>query len=132
MNRLSSEQSPDVAAPKKASSGRRLHGMALGTVLAALMLTLLLEALDQTIVATGLPRIIGSLQGFDRYHRCVDRNVPAIDDWRRQSCQGKNDLPLSVKPCEETSLSPAECNEQALPASPLVERAWKNSNKGEV
>jgi len=31
------------------------------------MLTLLLEALDQTIVGTALPRIIGQLQGFDRY-----------------------------------------------------------------
>jgi MFS family permease len=35
--------------------------------LTALMLTLLLEALDQTVVGTALPRIIGSLQGFDRY-----------------------------------------------------------------
>jgi len=48
-------------------SNRRLHGPALFSVLAALMLTLLLEALDQTIVGTALPRIIGSLQGFDRY-----------------------------------------------------------------
>lgn len=31
------------------------------------MLTLLLEALDQTVVGTALPKIIGSLQGFDRY-----------------------------------------------------------------
>jgi EmrB/QacA subfamily drug resistance transporter len=46
---------------------RRLRGAALGAVLTALMLTLLLEALDQTIVGTALPRIIGTLQGFDRY-----------------------------------------------------------------
>jgi EmrB/QacA subfamily drug resistance transporter len=46
---------------------RRLRGFALFSVLAALMLTLLLEALDQTVVGTALPRIIGSLQGFDRY-----------------------------------------------------------------
>jgi EmrB/QacA subfamily drug resistance transporter len=46
---------------------RRLHGFALFSVLTALMLTLLLEALDQTVVGTALPRIIGSLQGFDRY-----------------------------------------------------------------
>ncbi len=45
----------------------RLRGAALFSVLTALMLTLLLEALDQTIVGTALPRIIGSLQGFDRY-----------------------------------------------------------------
>jgi EmrB/QacA subfamily drug resistance transporter len=46
---------------------RRLHGVALFSVLAALMLTLLLEALDQTVVGTALPRIVASLQGFDRY-----------------------------------------------------------------
>jgi EmrB/QacA subfamily drug resistance transporter len=45
----------------------RIRGIALISVLAALMLTLLLEALDQTIVGTALPKIIGSLQGFDRY-----------------------------------------------------------------
>src|SRR5579871_1525923 len=50
-----------------ASTSRRLRGFALFSVLAALMLTLLLEALDQTIVGTALPRIIGVLQGFDRY-----------------------------------------------------------------
>lgn len=48
-------------------SGRRLHGVALISVVTALMLTLLLEALDQTVVGTALPKIIGSLQGFDRY-----------------------------------------------------------------
>jgi len=46
---------------------RRLNGVALASVLAALLLTLLLEALDQTIVGTALPRIIASLHGFDRY-----------------------------------------------------------------
>ncbi len=49
------------------TQSRRLRGFALFSVLAALMLTLLLEALDQTIVGTALPRIIGVLQGFDRY-----------------------------------------------------------------
>ncbi len=53
--------------PVSQESGRRLHGAALFSVLGALMLTLLLEALDQTIVGTALPRIIGALQGFDRY-----------------------------------------------------------------
>jgi|SRR5947209_11751441 len=64
-------------------SGRRLNGVALFSVLAALMFTLLLEALDQTVVGTALPRIIGSLQGFDRYtwvvtaftHGLVDSNL---------------------------------------------------------
>ncbi len=51
----------------KSNGGRRLRGIALISILIALMLTLLLEALDQTIVGTALPKIIGSLQGFDRY-----------------------------------------------------------------
>jgi hypothetical protein len=34
---------------------RRLHGMRLTSVLMALLLTLLLEALDQTIVGTAMP-----------------------------------------------------------------------------
>ena len=58
------------SAPEQRASqenGRRIHGPALISVLAALMLTLLLEALDQTVVSTALPCIIGALQGFDRY-----------------------------------------------------------------
>jgi len=49
------------------NGGSRLRGFTLISVLISLMLTLLLEALDQTIVGTALPRIIGNLQGFDRY-----------------------------------------------------------------
>src|SRR5215472_5179250 len=45
----------------------RLRGFALGSVLAALMLTLFLEALDQTVVGTALPRIVASLQGYNLY-----------------------------------------------------------------
>src|SRR5438552_13341680 len=59
--------STTTSQPASQESGRRLRGFALFSVLTALMLTLLLEALDQTIVGTALPRIIGSLQGFDRY-----------------------------------------------------------------
>jgi EmrB/QacA subfamily drug resistance transporter len=55
------------AQPAPQESGRRLHGVALISVITALMLTLLLEALDQTVVGTALPKIIGTLQGFDRY-----------------------------------------------------------------
>ncbi len=67
------DKQPDVSSTSTApeaitkESSRRLRGFALFSVLAALMLTLLLEALDQTIVGTALPRIIGALQGFDRY-----------------------------------------------------------------
>ena len=53
--------------PVGEESGHRLNGGALIAVITALMLTLLLEALDQTVVGTALPKIIGSLQGFDRY-----------------------------------------------------------------
>jgi EmrB/QacA subfamily drug resistance transporter len=55
------------AAPSAAPSGRRLHGFALGSVLASLMLTLFLAALDGTIVNTALPTIARDLHGFDRY-----------------------------------------------------------------
>ena len=45
----------------------RLRGVALASVIIALMLSLLLEALDQTIVGTAMPRIIAELHGMDRY-----------------------------------------------------------------
>jgi len=66
-------ESKPIAAPSSLQqsapegSGRRLQGAALVSVLVALLLTLLLEALDQTVVGTALPKIIGTLQGFDRY-----------------------------------------------------------------
>ena len=50
-----------------APTERRLQGIALFSVLAALMLTLLLEALDQTVVGTALPKIIAELNGFSLY-----------------------------------------------------------------
>src|SRR5215470_20084771 len=64
METLSSSTSTQPAAQE---GGRRLHGFTLFSVITALMLTLLLEALDQTVVGTALPKIIGALQGFDRY-----------------------------------------------------------------
>src|SRR5258706_5000026 len=59
--------SPLQQAGPARGGGRRIHGFALVSILVALMLTLLLEALDQTVVGTALPRIVGELQGFDRY-----------------------------------------------------------------
>ena len=64
---MSQEQATQRTPESGEAFGRRLRGFALVSVLAALMLTLLLEALDQTIVGTALPRIVGELQGFDRY-----------------------------------------------------------------
>ena len=50
-----------------AVGGARLRGRALAGVLSALMLTMLLAALDQTIVSTALPKIIDDLRGFTLY-----------------------------------------------------------------
>src|SRR2546428_11886013 len=63
--------------PATQESGRRLHGTALISVITALMLTLLLEALDQTVVGTALPKIVGALQGFDRYSWAVTAYILA-------------------------------------------------------
>ena len=51
------------AAPPAADG--RLTGRALATVFGALMLGMFLAALDQTIVATALPTIVGDLGGLD-------------------------------------------------------------------
>ena len=69
--------SPSSSQPAQQESGRRLHGVALISVITALMLTLLLEALDQTVVGTALPKIVGSLQGFDRYTWAVTAYILA-------------------------------------------------------
>jgi len=60
MTRVS--DSPRIAAVAETRSGR-----ATALILAGLLLTLLLAALDSTIVATAMPRIVGELGGFDRY-----------------------------------------------------------------
>ena len=63
-------QAPAWSGKSPASAGAetpKLHGVALISVLTALMLTLLLEALDQTVVGTALPKIIGDLNGFSLY-----------------------------------------------------------------
>ena len=69
--------SPSTLQPIPQESGRRLHGTALICVITGLMLTLLLEALDQTVVGTALPKIVGSLQGFDRYTWAVTAYILA-------------------------------------------------------
>src|SRR5947209_7239270 len=55
----------------------RVRGFALISVITALMLTLLLEALDQTIVGTAMPRIIAQLHGLDRYSWVVTAYILA-------------------------------------------------------
>lgn len=54
-----------------------LRGFALVSVITALMLALLLEALDQTIVGTAMPRIIAQLHGLDRYSWVVTAYILA-------------------------------------------------------
>src|SRR2546426_6737506 len=68
-----STHSSTAVAPKRAPSEWRTSGLiqltrpqTIGT-LSGLMLSMLLAALDQTIVGTAEPRIIASLSGFDRY-----------------------------------------------------------------
>src|ERR1700730_16213435 len=58
-------------------SQRRLQGFALISVIIALMLTLLLEALDQTIVGTAMPCIIAQLHDLDRYSWVVTAYILA-------------------------------------------------------
>ncbi len=45
----------------------KLRGLALASVLASLMMTLFLAALDGTIVNTALPSILRDINGYDRY-----------------------------------------------------------------
>jgi MFS family permease len=56
---------------------QRLRGAVLATVMIALMLALLLEALDQTVVGTAMPRIVAQLHGLDRYTWVVTAYVLA-------------------------------------------------------
>ncbi len=55
----------------------RLRGLALIAVMSALLLTLFLEALDQAVVGTAMPRIIASLHGLDRYSWVVTAYILA-------------------------------------------------------
>ncbi|HLZ56296.1 MAG TPA: MFS transporter [Ktedonosporobacter sp.] len=66
-----------VSITPSTSSKARLRGVALALVIIALMLSLLLEALDQTIVGTAMPRIIAELHGLDRYTWVVTAYVLA-------------------------------------------------------
>src|SRR5262245_8713192 len=54
--------------PRHAGAARhRLTRRRLIVIMTALMLCLLLQALDQTMVALAMPRIVASLHGFDLY-----------------------------------------------------------------
>src|SRR6188472_4164743 len=59
----------------------RLEGRALWTVFAALMLGMFLAALDQTIVATALPTIVGDLGGLDHLSWVVTAYLLAATIW---------------------------------------------------
>jgi hypothetical protein len=57
---------PSGAAPPITSYAHLDRRQRIATV-AGLMLTLLLAAMDQTIVGTAMPRVVANLDGFDRY-----------------------------------------------------------------
>src|SRR5438552_4704075 len=63
--------------PTIAQSKAHLGGFVLVTVMAALMLTLFLEALDQAVVSTAMPRIVAQLHGLDRYSWVVTAYILA-------------------------------------------------------
>ena len=50
-----------------AGEALRPRGWVLASIVAGLLLTLALSALDATIVGTALPRIAGDLHGFGQY-----------------------------------------------------------------
>jgi EmrB/QacA subfamily drug resistance transporter len=60
------------------SERRELHGRALATVISALMLVMLLAALDQTIVSTALPTIVGDLGGLNHLSWVVTSYLLAV------------------------------------------------------
>lgn len=66
-----------ISFPSETGTQPRLRGFALASVMIALMLTLLLEALDQAIVGTAMPRIIAQLHGLDRYSWVVTAYILA-------------------------------------------------------
>ena len=76
---MTSSTSTDINGVAEGASfaGARLRGMALASVVGALLLALLLEAMDQAIVGTALPRIIATLHGLDRYTWVVTAYVLA-------------------------------------------------------
>jgi len=55
------------SANSTATEALRPHGWTLATIVAGLLLTLALSALDATIVGTALPTIAGALHGFEQY-----------------------------------------------------------------
>jgi len=59
--------SATLEAPSRPTGYHELSRQRLILTVAGLMLTLLLAALDQTIVGTAMPRVIAELQGFDHY-----------------------------------------------------------------
>ncbi len=59
-------RSPNSTATTTAEA-LRPHGWIVATIVAGLLLTLALSALDATIVGTALPTIIGALHGFEQY-----------------------------------------------------------------
>jgi MFS family permease len=60
------------------SASAEEHGPRLGLVIGALMLVMLLAALDQTIVSTALPTIVGELGGLEHISWVVTAYLLAV------------------------------------------------------
>ncbi|MBO0796985.1 MAG: MFS transporter, partial [Ktedonobacteraceae bacterium] len=66
-----------ASTPLEISDKPALRGFTVVIVIAALMLTLFLEALDQSIVGAAMPRIVALLHGLDRYSWVVTAYILA-------------------------------------------------------
>lgn len=66
-----------IVIPATHADKPRIQGFAFGAVLVGLLLTLFLEALDQAIVGTAMPRIVAQLHGLDRYSWVVTAYILA-------------------------------------------------------
>ena len=64
---MSTSAPPRPAFAGEVTSYAHLDASQRTATLGGLMLTLLLAAMDQTIVGTAMPRVVASLNGFDRY-----------------------------------------------------------------
>ena len=64
---MPADPSPRGPAAPEVTSYAHLDARQRFATVAGLMLTLLLAAMDQTIVGTAMPRVVSSLDGFDRY-----------------------------------------------------------------
>ena len=87
-----------MSTPTATPTGDVLTGRALVPVFGALMLGMFLAALDQTIVSTALPTIVGDLGGLN--HLSLGRHVlPARRPRPRRRCTASSATCTGASPC---------------------------------